>query len=403
LIAVTECDTIPVTSDTPQTRVTLANVQLRCAVAHCRGNYYREFGFKTLKGESQCDILRLRHLPVKDERILGIFLETYASRPGQYISVYSFSHIFEDGVFDYNSAKINRLYLDFDDDESPQHAIDEAIMTIRALARHGIITHTYFSGKKGVALYIEFETVEVADINKKEVITQFFDIIKKAVENEFEIFCGMVIDNTKTGFTYILDALDHKVRGDIARLSRIPNTRHASGLYCIPLTYEELQSGLENIKRLAEHPKDANLEDTITKLIIRNKKVQLLIKNLELKIVREREYELQIRERKEKTAHIERRHYDKDGKIAVVDVVTWCQQHGLIISNIRSWSKTDGNGRVEGTLYILVYCPFNSTHKSASIFQDKNGALGFHCFHESCSGNSWKELKSKLAYKEESK
>lgn len=57
--------------------------------------------------------------------------------------------------------------------------------------------------------------------------------------------------------------------------------------------------------------------------------------------------------------------------------------------------RPDGKGR---TRYILDCCPFNPDHKGkdAAVFQDGDGKLGFNCFHDSCSGNGWKELRDRL-------
>lgn len=48
-----------------------------------------------------------------------------------------------------------------------------------------------------------------------------------------------------------------------------------------------------------------------------------------------------------------------------------------------------------GTKYILSHCPFNEQHrhKDAVIFQRDNGAIGFICLHNSCSGKTWKDVR----------
>jgi putative DNA primase/helicase len=51
-----------------------------------------------------------------------------------------------------------------------------------------------------------------------------------------------------------------------------------------------------------------------------------------------------------------------------------------------------------GTKYVLEECPFDPGHrgKDAAIFQGPNGELGAKCFHNSCSGNHWREFKAKI-------
>lgn len=45
--------------------------------------------------------------------------------------------------------------------------------------------------------------------------------------------------------------------------------------------------------------------------------------------------------------------------------------------------------------YILPVCPFNDSHtgKDACLFQLNNGAISFHCFHDSCADHTWQELR----------
>lgn len=48
-----------------------------------------------------------------------------------------------------------------------------------------------------------------------------------------------------------------------------------------------------------------------------------------------------------------------------------------------------------GTKYILDHCPFDENHtgKDAVMFQGSNGAIGFHCFHNSCSDKQWQDVR----------
>lgn len=49
----------------------------------------------------------------------------------------------------------------------------------------------------------------------------------------------------------------------------------------------------------------------------------------------------------------------------------------------------------DGTKYILDCCPFDMNHKGkdACIFQSRTGAIGFHCFHNSCADKTWKDVR----------
>jgi hypothetical protein len=48
--------------------------------------------------------------------------------------------------------------------------------------------------------------------------------------------------------------------------------------------------------------------------------------------------------------------------------------------------------------YILECCPFDPTHtgKDACLLQDKDGKIGFHCFHDSCSSYGWQAVKAEI-------
>lgn len=68
------------------------------------------------------------------------------------------------------------------------------------------------------------------------------------------------------------------------------------------------------------------------------------------------------------------------------DLEEWLSKYGL-----RN-RKTSYAG---GTKYILDCCPFDSNHKGkdACIFQSSSGAIGFHCFHNSCADKTWRDVR----------
>lgn len=63
------------------------------------------------------------------------------------------------------------------------------------------------------------------------------------------------------------------------------------------------------------------------------------------------------------------------------------KKHNIMVKNIVNDKS--------GTKYILESCPFNPEHDkdSPALFQLSNGAIGFKCFHNSCSNNGWKEFR----------
>ena len=61
-------------------------------------------------------------------------------------------------------------------------------------------------------------------------------------------------------------------------------------------------------------------------------------------------------------------------------------RHGIVYKDTRV---------AGGTKYILDHCPFNENHKGkdAAIFRSDSGAIGFFCFHNSCSGKTWRDVR----------
>ena len=69
------------------------------------------------------------------------------------------------------------------------------------------------------------------------------------------------------------------------------------------------------------------------------------------------------------------------------DLQSFLQKHNIRVTNIENVAG--------GKKYILEHCPFNENHKGkdAVIFQRDSGEISFHCFHNSCSNNGWRELR----------
>jgi len=248
------------------------------SISHCRGNYFREFAYKTNPGIDMpdsngflADLRRNRIMPIMSDEHLESAIKTYENRPGEYVSVYSYSKLNKQGVV-YESAKINRIYLDFDNEEDPQKSIDEALLVIKYMTKQNIYCHCYFSGGKGIALYIEFPVVEIRDENKKEVLKMFVDSIISGIGTE-------------------LKCLDYKVSFDLARVSRIPNTKHKSGLFCIPVTLGGMRKGIQYIKDMAKAPTEINLEHVITSCMRRNTTMKNTLIRMETHVIYVREHQ----------------------------------------------------------------------------------------------------------------
>lgn len=74
--------------------------------------------------------------------------------------------------------------------------------------------------------------------------------------------------------------------------------------------------------------------------------------------------------------------------------------HGASEFDVRDWLTKNGlhfreSSYSGGDKLILDCCPFDSNHKGkdAAVFRGKDGALGFHCFHNSCADKTWRDVR----------
>lgn len=195
--------------------------------SHLKGNLNRSYGDPIQKGRA----------PRSEHELFGwIFFSQLLESPS-YVSVRPFLGDFNDKA----TISLATIYLDFDSEQDPGLAIAEAARAYDWMLGSGITPRVYFSGKKGVALYIDCQEPDIPQD----------DGIKKAVLAK--VVQGML----NGGFT----TLDFKASGDLKRISKLPNTLHpGSGLYCIPLKRGDLTKGLDHIRRLAKEPRDMAIE-----------------------------------------------------------------------------------------------------------------------------------------------
>lgn len=73
-------------------------------------------------------------------------------------------------------------------------------------------------------------------------------------------------------------------------------------------------------------------------------------------------------------------------KPTTFDVKEWLDKHGV--------SYTEKSYK-NGLKLVLDECPFDHSHKApdSAVFVHGDGALGFKCLHNSCSGKGWKDLR----------
>jgi len=324
--------------------------------AHCKGNFTREFAYKPLPHESPLNMVRIHRIGSLDK--LAGLVRAYSNRPGFYVSVYAFEPENRPGKLDYNTAIIDRLYLDFDSKEDLNLALYETCLTRDALQDLSIEAHSYFSGQKGTANYIDFSPTPIAVENKKEILGLFWDIVHE----------GLYSGSRRL----ILSTLDRSsVRGDIARVSRLPNTPHKSGYYCVPLTARDVGRSANYIREIAKQPRyDFDLDIIIKDNIrINDRVVPSLLKNLEDVVVQRRKEDKE--ERETRVGQMKRKQAaEKNGRFVSKEEIQMAKSYP--ISRILGSKK-------------LVFCPLHKDDiPSLSINHLKNL---WKCFGCGRSGN----------------
>ncbi|MDW7727963.1 MAG: CHC2 zinc finger domain-containing protein [Candidatus Methanoperedens sp.] len=309
--------------------------------AHCKDRFPREFAYRPFPWESNLSIRRIR--PVKDFEALVTLAATLSTRKGLYVSVYSYTDCPNSCV--YESAVIDRIFLDFDSKQDPGAAIEEASDMLRLLSDIGIYATTYFSGGKGAACYIDFPPVDIAPKNKKDTLGLFWDHVHEGLGRTFHYLDG------------------GSVRGDIARVSRLPNTKHESGFYCIPLENSDLEKGLSHIHSLARSTcHDIDLQLTIDQNTKANRTVvPQLLRKLEAMAESQREE----KEKKALDRKIERMCRKPSRRKGHVDRSDIRKAKAVPISDLIGREK-------------MIVCPFHTdTVRSLSISHEKGL---WHCF-----------------------
>ena len=159
-------------------------------------------------------------------------IKIWNGKKNLYRSVYQFD--LENGKPNFSSIIINQVYIEFDNDNS--HEVVKNLT--QNLLKDGLKFRINFSGRRGYHIYISCEHEEM---NRKSYLTQLHEYVKSKYNIEKDI--------------------DPHVIGNIRQLRRIENTLNIRGnLYCIPITYWELQCLTFNeIKELAEQPRNFDI------------------------------------------------------------------------------------------------------------------------------------------------
>lgn len=196
-------------------------------IAHAKGKYPREFASPNRM-----------HNPINNDEAFIKLVKAYGPAHNCFCSVYSFDDWTRvkkknRDILVYENAIIDCVFIDLDCDNL-HYAHYEAKMLDLYLNHYKCDARQCFTGRKGFAVYIDFPEVRLNKDTVKPVLRKYLESIQAVLK---------------------LKSIDRVCFDSISRISRIPNTvNHKSGLYCIPLSREELWSPLSEIKKLAEKP-----------------------------------------------------------------------------------------------------------------------------------------------------
>jgi len=152
------------------------------------------------------------------------FINKYNGMKAIYRTVYNFE-LMNDYKPDYNSAIVNKLFFDFDDND----CWNEANRLHQFLIKENIKHYIIMSGK-GYHIFILTKDYKPQNL-------------KSCIYNSQHYFIDKL--NLKC---------DSQVVGDNARLHRIPNTYNVKAKrFCIPITKEQFKSGDIIIKQAAQY------------------------------------------------------------------------------------------------------------------------------------------------------
>ncbi len=181
-------------------------------------------------------------------------------RKDLYRTIYNY-----EGNVEGNQAIIDKVFLDFDPEESEEKLLED-VRKVSNLLNNKNIKHSLFFSGRGFHIFVYTNIIKAKDlINPRTAIRNFVNDI---------------IEITKA-------SVDYQVVGDLMRVARIPNTMNMkTRLYCIPLDQKELEYSIEYIKDLATSqrffkkdsegkPLDLKVYDTGTKTQLSDLEVTL--------------------------------------------------------------------------------------------------------------------------------
>ncbi len=181
--------------------------------------YFREFGIPAR-------IARCYNVDQLEQKVAE-----YNGKKSCYTSVYVFDDSVDkvEGKANYDSAVLNTIWFDFDDEKDVKKCLMDVRRFIRQYCKpNGIIPRIYLTGGKGFQMNIDlYSHVDLSDTMKRDMLRNYLTYIKNK---------------------YKLKTLDQAcINNSVACLRRIPNTQYISkitgestGVWCVQLTVNEV-------------------------------------------------------------------------------------------------------------------------------------------------------------------
>jgi hypothetical protein len=212
--------------------------------------YFREFGIPAR-------IARCYNIDQLEEKI-----QEYNGKKSCYTSVYVFDDSTDKvrGKTNYDSAVLNTIWFDFDDEKNVKKCLMDVRRFIRQYCKpNEIIPRIYLTGGKGFQMNIDlWSHVDLSDTLKRDMLRNYLTFIKNK---------------------YKLKTLDQAcINNSVACLRRIPNTQYISkvtgeptGVWCIQLTVDEvMKMPIEEIYGMAAEPRTEKFESNKSKKAFRH-------------------------------------------------------------------------------------------------------------------------------------
>ena len=212
--------------------------------------YFREFGIPAR-------IARCFNVEQLEKKIAE-----FNGKKNCYTSVYVFDDTSDktESKTNYDSAVLNTIWFDFDDEKDVKKCLMDVRRFIRQYCKpNGIIPRIYLTGGKGFQMNIDlYSHLDLSDTLKRDMLRNYLTFLKKK---------------------YKLKTLDQAcINNSVACLRRIPNTKYISkitqeptGVWCIQLTVDEvMKMSIEEIYGMAVEPREEKIDSNKSKKAFRH-------------------------------------------------------------------------------------------------------------------------------------